>query len=314
MAFFRRMTRLVLAFLLATGISAAASAAPYKGAIVLDCATGRVLFEDGADEVSPPASMTKLMTFAVIEDQLHAGAFKLDTPVTVTPADAKVAMLRDSTSVWLKANEVFTVDEMIYAMMIQSANDAAYAMAAFTTGSVDLFVAKMNAKAASLGMTRTRFRTPNGLPVRSHRIADGDLTTPRDFALLSRYLILHTDILRYTSVKTRVFGFGQRFPPTTMTNHNHLLGKIAGVDGLKTGFTTGAGFCLAATAQREGRRIIVVMMDCPDSHDRDLAVARLIERGFATSVMPEAQIGETAPTRPVPADDTGGIKFSVPAR
>lgn len=314
MAFFRRMTRLALACLLATGIPAAASAVPYKGAIVLDCATGRALFEDGADEVSPPASMTKLMTFAVIEDQLRAGAFKLDTPVTVTPADAKVAMLKDSTSVWLKTNEVFTVDEMIYAMMIQSANDAAYAMAAFTAGSVDLFVAKMNAKAAALGMTRTRFRTPNGLPVRSHRIADGDLTTPRDFALLSRYLILHTDILRYTSVKTRPFGFGRRFPPTMMTNHNHLLGKIAGVDGLKTGFTTGAGFCLAATAQRSGRRIIVVMMDCPDSHDRDLAVARLIERGFATSVMPEIKIGETAPTRPAPAGDTPVIKFSVPPR
>jgi D-alanyl-D-alanine carboxypeptidase (penicillin-binding protein 5/6) len=167
-------------------------------------------------------------------------------------------------------------------MMIQSANDAAYALARAAAGSVPEFVALMNAKARALGMVRTTFRTPNGLPARSHRTADGDLTTPRDFAILSRYLLQNTDIVKYTSVKTRTFGAGKRFPPTQMTNHNHLLGAVEGVDGLKTGFTNGAGFCIAATAQRGGRRIIIVMMDCPDSKSRDLRVAQFITRGFAS--------------------------------
>jgi D-alanyl-D-alanine carboxypeptidase (penicillin-binding protein 5/6) len=292
----------------------------YKGAIVMDAATGRVLFEDNADEVSPPASMTKLMTFAVLDDRIRSGALTLQTPVTVTPADARVGMLRDSTSVWLKTGESFPVEELIYAMMIQSANDAAYALANASAGSVPVFVSWMNAKALALGMTRTTFRSPHGLPPPSRRIADGDLTTPRDFAILCRYLVQRTDILKYTSVKTRSFGAGRRFPPVQMTNHNHLLGRIAGVDGLKTGFTTGAGFCLSATASRNGRRIIAVMMDSPDSKSRDLKIAQLIEHGFAVESVVVPSVGTpgpaagagaaSSPTRPPPADPA--VKFSIP--
>ncbi len=138
----------------------------------------------------------------------------------------------------------------------------------------------MNAKARDLGMNHSTFRSPHGFPPPSRRIAEGDLTTPRDFSLLCRYLLLHTGILRYTSVKTRAFGVGMRLQPVQMNNHNNLLGKDPGVDGLKTGFTNGAGFCLSATAQRDGRRIIVVMMDSPDSRTRDLNVQELITRAF----------------------------------
>lgn len=287
----------------------------YKGAIVVDVAADRVVFADNPDEVSPPASMTKLMTFAVAEDRIRAGEFSESTEVPINAAVARVAQMRDSTNVDLRAGEHFTVEELFYAMMLQSANDAAYAVAQFAgRGSVPSFVAEMNAKARSLGMLRTVFRTPNGLPVASHRIADGDLTTPRDFAVLCRYLLLHTDILRYTSVKTRYFAAGRKFPSKLMVNHNHLLGRIAGVDGLKTGFTNGAGFCLAATAQRHGRRIIVVMMDCPDARSRDFRVAELIERGFATlppaipSVGPaQASAAPGTPVAPLPM-----IHFSVP--
>jgi D-alanyl-D-alanine carboxypeptidase (penicillin-binding protein 5/6) len=298
--------------------SAAASAAPrpaYRGAIVVDVATNQTLFAENADEVSPPASMTKLMTFAVLDDRIRSGEFSLQTPITITPDDAREAQLRDSTNVALKAREVFPVEELIYAMMIQSANDAAYAVAeAVGRGSVPAFVGMMNAKARSLGMTRTVFRTPNGLPVRSHRIADGDLTTPRDFSVLCRYLLLHTDILKYTSVRQRYFGEGRRMPAFPMTNHNHLLGKIAGVDGLKTGFTFGAGYCLAATAQRGGRRILVVLMDSPDTRSRDLKVAELIERGFDTlptvipRIVPAGAL--SSPTRP--SSDVPPIEFSIP--
>jgi D-alanyl-D-alanine carboxypeptidase len=287
----------------------------YKGAIATDAATGAVLFEDNADAISPPASMTKLMTFAVLYDDLRKGSLALDTPVTVTAEDAKVAELRDSTEVWLRKGETFTVDELIYAMMIQSANDAAYALAHKAGGTVADFVAEMNAKARDLGMVHSTFRSPNGFPPRSRRIADGDLTTPRDYAILCRYLVVHTDILKFTSVKTRPFGAGLRAQPTLMTNHNHLLWKIAGVDGLKTGFTSGAGYCLSATALRSGHRVIVVMMDSPDWKTRDLHVADLISHAFLQIPVSEAPFapGEaklsapTQPTRPSPPADTGPV-------
>ena len=282
----------------------ARTAAAYKGAIATDAATGAVLYENNADAVSPPASMTKLMTFAVLDDELRAGHLALATPVTVTREDAKVAAYRKSTEVWLKQGETFSLEELIYAMMIQSANDAAYALAHKAGGTVAEFVSRMNAKAHELGMTRSTFRSPHGYPPPSHRIADGDLTSPRDYSLLCRYLLLHTDVLKYTSVRTHTFGTGLR--AVEMTNHNHLLGRIPGVDSLKTGFTDGAGFCLAATAQREGRRIIVVMMDSPDSKTRDLNVQELITQAFASlplSGRPFAPSkgGAAEPTRPSPA-------------
>ena len=330
----RRLTAvLVCAFaLVPAALSAktrpAGTANAYKGAIIMDAATGNVLFNDHDEESSPPASMTKLMTFAVLHDKIQSGALTLQTPVTVTAADSKIG----GTQVWLKENEVFTIDELLYAMMIQSANDAAYALGRTAGGSVPAFVALMNAKARELGMTQTTFRTPHGLPPSNRHIAEGDLSTPRDFALLCRYLVQKTDVLRYTSVKRRAFG-----PParnTIMDNHDHLLGKVEGVDGLKTGFTNGAGFCLSATAQRHGRRIIVVVMGSPDSKTRDIRVKELIEQGFAAlplggpafvpAVTPAPAAGspDASPisAAPLPAgqpaapadDGAAAIKFSLP--
>jgi D-alanyl-D-alanine carboxypeptidase (penicillin-binding protein 5/6) len=268
-------------------LEAAQSLPPYKGAIATDALTGAVLFENNADAISPPASMTKLMTYAVLGDAVRAGEVSLSTPVTVTPEAARVGAQRDSTVVWLRTGETFTIEELTYAIMIQSANDAAYAIAQKVGGTVPAFVARMNAKARELGMTRSTFRSPNGFPPPSHRIAEGDLTTPRDFAVLCRYLLLHTDILKYTSVRTRPFGAGIRAEPVLMTNHNHLLGRY-GVDGLKTGFTNGAGFCLSTTAERNGHRIIVVMMDSPDHKTRDLNVLKLINDAFVQVPVSEA--------------------------
>jgi D-alanyl-D-alanine carboxypeptidase (penicillin-binding protein 5/6) len=248
----------------------------YKGAIVMDAASGRVLFEKGADTVSPPASMTKLMTFAVLHDFIASGNLSLTTPITTTAPDTRMG----GTQVWLKEGEVFPVEDLLYAVMIQSANDAAYALARTAAGSVDAFVARMNEKARELGMTHTTFRTPHGLPPSNRSIADSDLTSPRDFAILSRHLLLHTDILKYT-IRQRSFGAPTRVKLVDMVNHNHLLGKVAGVDGLKTGFTGGAMYCLAATAQRDQRRVIVVVMGSPTWKERDLKVIELIEKGFA---------------------------------
>ncbi len=279
----------------------------YVGAIVVDAESGQVLFEDNADAVNPPASMTKLMTFAVLHDKLVDGSLTLQTMVTVTAADSKIG----GTQVWLKEREIFPVEELIYAMMIQSANDAAYALARTAAGSAEAFVALMNAKAQALGLTHSTFHSPHGLPPADRRIADSDLTTPRDFALLCRYLVSETDVLKYTSVRTRPFGLSRPNGPVVMTNHNHLLGKIAGLDGLKTGFTNGAGFCLSATAERNGRRIIVVTMGGADSKVRDLKVAELIERGFA-ALPPPTNISTVKAAAAIPPPATPASQDSIP--
>ena len=286
---------------------------PYKGAIVIDAASGRVLFEDKPDEVGPPASVTKLMTFLVVQDRIASGALTLQTPVTITREDARVAMLPDSTNVRLKENEVFPVEELLYALMIQSANDAANALTHATAGSRAAFVDLMNAKARELGMVNTTFHSPNGLPPTHGQRPD--LTSPRDLAILGRYLLLHTDILRYTSVRARSFGDGVRLQTVAMTNHNHLLGHIAGCDGLKTGFTNGAGFCLAATAQRGNHRIIAVIMGSSDAKSRDLKMAELIENSFAIVPVGSTFTGYSRPpaaTVPATAAPTPASAVTTP--
>ena len=310
---------------------AAESTTPIKGAIVIDAATGNVLFEDRADTITPPASMTKLMTFAVVRDKLNAGTLRLDTPVKITVEDSKIG----GTQVYLDARETFPVEELIYAMMIQSANDAAYALARAAAGSVPAFVELMNAKARELGLTHTTFRTPHGLPPSTRKIADGDLTTPRDFALLSRHLLTTTDVLKYTSVRERDFGANRAKGPQHMINHNKLLGKVAGVDGLKTGYTEGAGYCLSATAERNGRRVIAVIMGAfgpngqiDKGHARDLRAIELIERGFSalpagSAAFAAAKTADASPITlaptpapaktPAPADGSSPvIKFTPP--
>ena len=308
---------------------------PYKGAIVTDAVTGNVLFEDNADLVTPPASMTKLMTFAIVYDRLASGALTLETPIKIEPEDARIG----GTQVYLDPRETFPVEELIYAMMIQSANDAAHALARASAGSVPAFLELMNAKARELGMNRTTFRTPHGLPPSSRQVSEGDLTTPRDFALLCRHLLTKTDVLKYSSVRERAFGASRENGPQHMRNHNNLLGKVAGVDGLKTGYTASAGYCLSATAERNGRRVIAVVMGSfGPGGQRDLGRTRdrktieLLERGFAalpagsapfasptpaptvSPVTEEASPISRAPEVTAPADSEAPpvIKFSVP--
>ena len=291
-----------------------ADSAAYKGAIVVDVGTGNVLFEDRADFIGPPASVTKLMTFLIVHDRIARGDLTLQTPVTVTAEAAKTG----GSQVYLAEKEVFPVEELLYALMIASANDAATALAIHCAGSKSAFVELMNARAQELGMTKTMFRSPHGLPPVGRKIADSDLTTPRDLATLSVHLLKKTNILTYCSVKQRIFRPGPK--QQEMINHNKLLGKVAGVDGLKTGFTQGAGFCLAATALRNGRRVLAVTMGSPDSKTRDLKIAELLERGFAKlppalaapAVAADAPI-KPAPTRAAPATTTATPSPGAPA-
>ncbi|MFI5336711.1 MAG: serine hydrolase [Opitutales bacterium] len=311
------LSLLVTPVLQARKAAANAAGTGYAGAITIEAESGQVIFEDNADVSNPPASMTKLMTFAVLHDRLQSGALTLQTPVRITAADAKMG----GTQVYLDPRETFSVEELIYAMMIQSANDAAHALARIAGGSVETFVEQMNAKARELGMTRTTFRTPHGLPPASRRIADGDLTTPRDFAVLCRYLVLNTDVLKYTSVRLRDFGPNRPNGPQQMRNHNNLLGKVAGVDGLKTGYTEKAGYCLSATAERNGRRVIVVIMgsfgpnrQIDKGKTRDIKAIDLLESGFANlpaRVVRTAQTGSAPAVGPTPAG-TGNAGAPAP--
>ncbi len=265
----------------------------FKGAVVIDAADGTVLFAEKDDYVGPPASVTKLMTFLVVHDALKAQEISRDTPVTVTAEDSRMG----GTQVWLKHNEVFTVEELLYALIIQSANDAAHALSHTAAPDREAFVAKMNARSQQLGMTDTIWRSPHGLPPSSRKLSETDMTSPRDLAKLSLALLRETDILRFSSVESRTFGEGYRTKPVMMRTHNHLVGKVRGVDGLKTGFTRAAGFCLAATAEREGRRIVAVIMGCPSSQERDIRMAELIEDAFAQ--LAKSPVSPATPSSPI---------------
>ncbi len=314
-AYFRRLAAVLatLSFAFAPFASASTSkTGQWKGYIGIDAMTGQTLVQENADVVTPPASMTKLMTYAVLYDKLQSGALTLGTQIQVTAADSKIG----GTQVYLDPSESFTAEEMIYAMMIQSANDCSYALARASAGSVEAFVGLMNAKAKELGMTRTTFRSPHGLPPSSRNIAEGDLTTPRDFALLCRHLVLKTDVLKYTSAKERDFGPLRAKGPQHMINHNKLMGKVDGVDGLKTGYTKSAGYCLSATALRNNRRVIVVIMGAfgPQGKidlgaSRDRKTIELITSSFAAlPAGSPAFVGTpwAAPVSPVSASPTEG--------
>lgn len=280
--------------------------APYVGAIVIDDDSGQVLFEDNADGRGYPASVTKLMTFFVVMDRVHAGQLTLDTPITVSAEASRTG----GSQVYLKQGEVFTVDELLYALMIQSANDAAVALAVQAAGSREAFVGLMNAKARQLGLTNTTFHSPHGLPPGKGQQVD--VTTARDLALLARELIDHHDILRYSSIKERPFR-EKNAEPFIMRNHNHLLGKLAGCDGLKTGYISAAGYSLAATVERNGRRLIIIVLGSDTSKTRDFKVMELTEMGFATpaSALPVVRTTAT-PALPAPARGSAALAAPVP--
>jgi D-alanyl-D-alanine carboxypeptidase (penicillin-binding protein 5/6) len=246
----------------------------FRSAIVIDAATGKVLFEAGADVQNPPASVAKLMTFAVIQDKLQRGELTLQTPVTIAAQAAKMG----GSEAWLVHNEKVSVEELLYLLMVQSANDAAMALAIQTTGSKEAFVELMNAKAHELGMTHTVFYSPHGLPPGKGQ--EADVSTARDIALLCRDLIARTDILRYTSTRTHEFRHANGVV-NDFINHNHLLALVPGCDGLKTGWYAKAGYSLATTVQRNGRRIIAVILGSPERKVRDTLTTQLVERGFA---------------------------------
>ncbi len=266
---------------------------PYISALVVDADSGKVLFEDHAGTVVYPASVLKIMDLLVILEQVEQGKVKLDEMVQITPESSKIG----GSQIYLDPKEQFSVQDLLYALAVQSANDAAVALAIHVAGSTEGFVALMNKKAAELGMKDTHFYSVHGLPPGKGQKTDQ--TTARDLALLGRELAKRTDIFEYTGTKERPIRDGKFI----LRNHNHLLGKINGCDGFKTGYFQAAGFSIVATAKRGGVRIIAIVMGSKDRKVRDAKAAELLAKGF-TLVPPKPELAvavskpETAVSKP----------------
>ncbi len=288
---------LVLAGVACGAVAAPISKNPYVGAIAVDARTGAVLFEDNADRPAYPASMLKLMDMFLLLDRIQQGSLRPDEMVRVT----KEASSMGGSQVWLDPRESFSVEDLMYALMIQSANDAAVALAIHVAGSKEAWVEGMNAKARELGLSRvTHFQSPHGLPPGKGQRPD--ITTPRDFAKLCQALLAaHPEVLKYTSQTVRLFRENTS-KPLEMRNHNPLLGGFRGgipeCDGLKTGFFGDAGYSVALTGAKDGARAIVVMMGCADKNVRDAKGAELLR--LALSKASRAPVA-AAPVPPTPA-------------
>ena len=253
---------------------------PYLSALVIDADTGKVLFADHADAAVYPASVLKLMNLLVILDRLKAGSLRLDEMVPVTKEAAKTG----GSQVYLDPREQFSVEDLLYALMVQSANDAAVALATHVAGSKEGFVSLMNQKAAELGMKNTHFYSVHGLPPSEGQ--KPDVTTANDLSILCRELARRPEALKYTGTKERGFREGKFI----MRNHNHLLGEIEGCDGFKTGYFEAAGFSMAVTAKKGGVRIIAIVMGSMNRKVRDAKASELLAKGFMLE-----------PPKPVPA-------------
>ncbi|MDD2236955.1 MAG: D-alanyl-D-alanine carboxypeptidase [Kiritimatiellae bacterium] len=263
------------------------SAEPCLGAIAVDAASGEVLEEFNADAAGYPASMVKMMDALILLERVRDGKLRLDERVPVTAEASRMG----GSQVYLKEGESFTVDELLYALMIQSANDAAVALALYVAGTKEAFVDLMRQRAAELGMTHTRFESVHGLPPSTGQ--QPDVSTAGDMALLGRALTQIPDIFRYTSTRERGFRDGSFI----MRTHNNLLGDCEGCDGFKTGYFKAGGYSITATAERNGRRVIAVVMGSKQKNVRDRKARELLSAGFmklpAVQPTPALQVAPT---------------------
>ena len=239
-----------------------------RAACLMDQDSGTILYEKNADQQMPIASITKVMTLLLTFEAIHDGRLTLDTLVPVS----EHAYHMGGSQIWLEPGEQFTLDEMIKAICVSSANDAAVAVAELVGGSEQGFVQMMNDRAAELGMTNTTFHNACGLDTEGH------LSTARDVAIMSRQILTTCpEVLHYTGIWTDTLRGGA----TQLVNTNKLLRRYNGITGLKTGTTSGAGVCISASATRDGLNLIAVVLGAPSSKDRFEAATTLLDYGFA---------------------------------
>ena len=255
-------------------------------AVLMDAATGTVLFEKNAHEKLAPASVTKVMTLLLIMEALDSGQMKWEDRVIASDT----AAAKGGSQIYLEAGEQMSVEEMLKSVVVSSANDCATALAEHIAGSESAFVEKMNARAAELGMENTHFVNCTGLDDEPN--ASEHLTTAYDIALMSRELLKHEKIKNYTTIWMDTVRDG-RFG---LSNTNKLVRFYEGTTGLKTGYTSAAGHCLSASAKRDGIELIAVVLHCGSSTERFESAKALLNYGFANYALVSAQTAEPLPT------------------
>lgn len=269
----RRALCLLLAFLLAVFALPAPKAAaetlelPAKSAVLMEFGTGEVLYEMNAHEQRPCASITKVMTLLLVFEAIENGVLHYEDVLT---ASAHASGMGGS-DIWLKEGEQMTVDDLIKACVVMSANDAAVVLAEAVAGTEDAFVQRMNERAAELGMTDTVFKNCNGLD------EDGHITSAYDVAVMSRALMEHERIYDYTLIWIDYVRNGE----TQLVNTNKLVRSYSGIKGLKTGTTSAAGSCISACAERNGMTLISVILGADNTNDRFSAASSLLDYGFS---------------------------------
>lgn len=258
--------KLIAALAVALLATAAPRSAQAEALLLVEADSGKVLHAENATYPWYPASVTKLMTTYVTLKAVKEGRITLDSVITVSP----VAASQSPSKMGFRAGTLVTVDNALKMMMVKSANDMAVVLAEGVSGSIDAFSDEMNRTAQRLGMTQTHYVNPNGLP------AEGQVTSARDLAILARAIIRDMPEYEYF-VHIPAIRFGKRVTP----NFNRLIGRYPGADGMKTGFICASGFNLVASATRDGRRLIAVVLGAPSSQARAIKAIQLLERGFS---------------------------------
>ncbi|MDP4177574.1 MAG: D-alanyl-D-alanine carboxypeptidase family protein [Bacillota bacterium] len=241
-----------------------------KSALLMEPLTGKVIFEKNSHEKFAPASVTKIMTMLLTMEAVDSGKIKLSDKVTVSENAKKMG----GSSMILDTGEVRTVEELLKGIAIASGNDAAVAMAEYLGGTEESFVNLMNQKAQSLGMKDTSFKNCTGLS------APGHLSSAYDISIMSRELLKHPIILKYSGTYMETISEGRK-TPIELVNHNKLVRFFKGCDGLKTGFTDEAKYCISATATRDGIRMLAIIMGAPSYKVRNSDASMLMNYGFS---------------------------------
>ncbi|OPJ63187.1 D-alanyl-D-alanine carboxypeptidase family protein [Clostridium oryzae] len=241
-----------------------------RSAILIEPNSGKVIYEKNSQEKFAPASVTKVMTMLLAMEAVDNGKIKLTDKVTIS----ENAKNMGGSTMLLDTGEIRTVEELLKGIGIASGNDAAVAMAEYLGGSQEAFVKMMNTRASELKMTNTNFKNCTGLP------AEGHLTTAYDISIMSRELLKHPTILKYTGTYMETLSQGRK-TPIELVNHNKLVRFFKGCDGLKTGFTSEAKYCISATAVRDNVRMLTVIMGAPTYKIRNRDASMLMNFGFS---------------------------------
>ena len=270
-----------------------------RAALLMEKTTGQILFAQNEHEALEPASVTKIMTLLLTMDAIDSGALSYDDVVTVSANAAGMG----GSQVFLAEGEKITVEELLKSVCVSSGNDAAVALAEKVSGVTELFVEQMNNRAKGLGMDDTHFVNCTGLTAKGH------VTSAYDIALMSRELLTrHPDIRRFTTIWTdtiRGGAFG-------LANTNKLIRFYDGATGLKTGYTTSAGYCISATAEREGMELIAVIMKGETADKRNTDAKALLNYGFSTYALVSAAPEEPLPTLPVSMGQAEQVSLTLP--